>query len=312
MNNTTRIEEFQRNSDKIRLMTITGHGSLIHGNNDNFKVPSGKYIIFISKPGYWISLKLLYEDIMMRLLHSEPKLRLLLHDKLPQRYLPNVIKYNNWNWKNHIYPPGTACPNMYLETYDRGHRLWDIWYNEQCGVRTAGRPRVSFKNLKITLKQLINRTPENGIFFVFGCRGDPHTYAETETTFRSVSEPRRVVQKYHLPKSILVSNITKHENSTSRYFTKKRILGGEGLTLRKVKNEPSAKRRTIAVSNNRAVNRVSRNININRFVKAHNSPGISNAELRNLAHQKSVLNGKNYTLREITNSIRRLRYSNTI
>ena len=311
MNNTTRIEEFQRNSKSLRLMTVTGHGSLIRGNNDNFKVPSGKYIVFISKPGYWISLKVLKQDTMMGLLRNEPKLRLLLDDKLPERYLPNVIKHNHWNWKKHIYPPDVLCPNMSLETYDRSRTSWGKWYHDQCGVRTVGRSHASFKDLNITLKQLINRIPGPGIFFVFGCRGDPNTYEGTEAAFKRANEPRRVGQKYRLTNSNFISSIARHENSTSRYFIKKRVLSG-GLTLRKVKNEPSSKRRTMAVSNNRAVNRVARNININRFVKSHHSPGISNAELRNLAHQKSVLNGKNYTLREITNSIRRLRYSNNI
>jgi hypothetical protein len=304
MNNTTRIAQFQNNSKNLDLRTVIGHGSLIPGNTDFFPLPANKYVIFLSKPGYWISLKVLKQDSMMSLLNSQNKLRLLLTDKLPKNQMPDIIKNGHWNWKKHIYMPGMMCPNMYFELYDHVNTSWGRWYNEQCGVRTVGESLGQLKNLNARLSEITSANNPSGIYFVFGCRGDPNTYQETGNAFRNSNDETVKRQNYRLPPSIPVSRTKFVENLYTRYAGKKRVRGGP--TVRKTKNEPPAKRRSVVNVTN-SVKKVSRNININRFVKAQYRPGLGNAELRDLVHRKSVLNGKNYTLREITNSIRRLK-----
>jgi len=247
----TRIQAFQNDAKTRKFITVIGHGTLISAKDPSFnvhgstffKVPEGMSVVFISKPGYLISLSELKDDKMMSLLHSQSKLRKFIGDALPESETPNVVKKSGWNWKNHIYTSGMNCPNMGLEFYDNSITPWGWWYNTQCGVWYPGttRPR-EYKGKKGTLKNLVSSLDRKGIVIVFGCRGDPETAANTRRAFNVFGAFGG--QKYKVPQTALVQNIKTLERVAARYLSTKRVRE-PALTLKKNSvNRPAKRRRT--------------------------------------------------------------------
>ena len=237
----SRLQKFQTTARTQKFISVVGHGTLINPldpsfNSHNatfFKVPEGVSVIFISKPGYWISLRSLREDKMMSLLHSESKLRQFIAGTLPGDETPRIVKRSAWNWKNHIFTSGMMCPNMGFELYDKALTSWGRWYDSQCGVWYPGTNKgPEYKGRKGTLKNLISSTGTKGIYMVFGCRGDPAEYNRTRTAFNAVHGTSRGPfpftgnttgrQNYRVPVSPLVRNVRLRENEARRYLRVKR------------------------------------------------------------------------------------------
>lgn len=251
----------QRNAKTLNFVTVIGHGTLINPLNTSyrntapsFNVPDGATVIFISKPGYFITLRSLHDSKMMSLMRSRRKLRQLIADKLPASDTPAIIKRAGWNWKHHIYTTGMLCPNMGLEFYDTSPTSWGRWYNDQSGVRYPGRggaPR--YKGRRKSLKTLISEIHPKGIFIVFGCRGDPAEYTGTMAAFEArygtsrgpfpTIGNRSGRQNYRVPRTVLTEAARTRENESRRYLGVKRIRN-TSFTLRKLPsgNTPPAKR----------------------------------------------------------------------
>ena len=319
MNNSeTRIQLLQgyisgNRNNRIAFVSMIGHGTLVSANatNSTFEIPSDKFVVFISRPGYHIALRELKESRMMNLLNSRPKLQQFLTDTLPSKNTPSIVTRSHWNWKRHIYSPGMIAPNMGLELYDNADTSWGRWYNSQCGVRFAGDPAVYGRTLPPvmqSLKDLVNEVKGPAIIFVFGCRGDPQTYHATSSAFDR--HGRFGGQNYRLPPSSLVSAVHSRESHAARYLAKR--VRAPGLTLRKEKIEPPAKRRRLTTATSHLSARWQRNINIGQFVKSHYRNGMNNSALANAAKNKRNSAGKNYTNDEIVNAIRRLRRNGAI
>jgi hypothetical protein len=313
-NSSTRIQQLQNmisanKNNKISLATIIGHGTLLPSNS-LFTVPDDKIIIFISRPGYYIALRLLKESRMMSLMQSKTKLRQLLTDRLSAENTPSIITGSRWNWKRHIYGPGQPAPNMGLELYDNTDSSWGRWYNSLCGWKFVGEPSLhrTYGQRMNSLQQLLMDIKGPAVVFVFGCRGDPNTAEGTARAFQNRGRFGR--QNYRLPPSSLVSATRAHEEGVARYHAKR--VRGFGLSLRKEKVEPSAKRRAPSGRMNMSVMKVARNIKINRFVKSHHRANMNNTALANAAKRKRNANGLNYTNAEIANAIRRLKNSKAI
>jgi len=320
-NSSTRIQQLQNmisenKNNKIPFATIIGHGTLLPSNRV-FTVPDDKIIIFISRPGYYIALRLLKESRMMNLMQSKTKLRQLLTDRLSAENTPSIVTGSRWNWKRHIYGPNQPAPNMGLELYDNSLKSWGQWYNSLCGWKFVGDPSKPFLHRPYgermhSLQQLVMDIKGPAVVFVFGCRGDPNTAEETMRAFQNRGRFGR--QNYRLPPSALVSATRAHEEGVARYHSKR--TRGFGLSLRKEKVEPSAKKRRtpyiVPSSTSHLSARWQRNLNISKFVKSHYKNGMNNAALANAA--KSVRNstGKNYTNAEIANAIRRLKNNKAI
>jgi hypothetical protein len=246
----TKLERFQKNAQTQKFISVIGHGTLINPhdpsfnsyNSTHFTVPEGMSVIFISKPGYFISLRSLKDDNMMNLLLSQNKLRQFIDDKLPANETPEVVRRSYWNWKNHIYTSGMTCPNMGFEFYDKAETSWGRWYNIRSGVWFPGtNRRPEYKGKKGTLKNLVSSLHMKGILVVFGCRGDPQTYERTKHAFSTFGTTGR--QNYSVPRSALVRNIKTLERAASRYMTAKRIHEPSLSLRRRSVNGTSPKRR---------------------------------------------------------------------
>jgi hypothetical protein len=249
----SRLQNFQRNAQNKKFISVIGHGTLINPlensyNNisEFFKVPEGVAVIFVSKPGYFVALRNLKDDKMMSLLHSESKLRRFIAGTLPLDEIPRIVKRAAWNWKNHIFISDMMCPNMGLEFYDTTQTSWGTWYNSQCGVWYPGTNKgPDHKGRKGSLKNLISITPTKGIFVVFGCRGDPTEYARTMSAFRThgIFGGR---QTYRVPLTPTVQSVQLRDNEASRYLRMKRPRPTQ--TLLRKPNSPKAKRARITVN----------------------------------------------------------------
>jgi len=261
MSYRTRLEAVQRNARTQKFISVIGHGTLINPldpsfNSHNatfFKVPTGVSVVFISKPGYWASLRTLREDKMTSLLQSESKLRKFIAGTLPAANMPGVVKRSAWNWKNHIYTPMMMCPNMGLEFYDKEDTSWGRWYDSQSGVWYPGTNKgPEYKGHKGTLKNLISSmgTGAKGIYMVFGCRGDPAEYNRTKAAFNAVHGTSRGPfpftgnttgrQNYRVPRTPLTEAVRLRNNEARKYLAK-RVRNNS--PLRKTSgNSPTAKR----------------------------------------------------------------------
>ena len=256
----SRLQKFQTYAPTQKFISVVGHGTLINPldpsfNSHNatfFKVPEGVSVIFISKPGYWISLRSLREDKMMSLLHSQTKLRKFIAGTLPADETPRIVRRSAWNWKNHIFTTGMMCPNMGFELYDKADTSWGRWYDSQCGVWYPGTNRgAEYKGRKGTLKNLISSMSTKGIYMVFGCRGDPAEYNRTKAAFNAVHGTSRGPlpftgntsgrQNYRVPVSPLVRNVRLRENEARRYLRVKRPRNVSPLR-KSSGNSPTAKR----------------------------------------------------------------------
>jgi len=247
MNNSqTRIQEFQEYSKNHSIITVTGHGSLITTGNIEFKVPDDVYIVFISRPGYWLSLRLLAQSRMMNMLKSETKMRQLIMGKLSKTNTPDIITKSHWNWKNHIYPPKTLCPNMYFQIYDKSGTSVGNWYDNMCGIIYLENSGSRFgHNQNVNLKDIVLQAPKKGVFFVFGCRGDPNSNMKPSfNKYGKFGEP----QNYPIPYSLPTSVINKHEKLVKTLMVKR--VRTPALSLRKSKTEsrPTKRRKTLSIA----------------------------------------------------------------
>ena len=254
MNNSqTRIREFQEYSKTHSIITVTGHGSLITTGNLDFRVPEGMYVVFISRPGYWLSLRILAQSRMMNMLKSETKMRQLITGTLPNKNIPDIITKSHWNWRNHIYPPGTYCPNMYLELYDKSNTSVGRWYDNMCGAQYLENNGQRFGHgLAENLKQIVYQAPKKGVIFVFGCRADPNSNMKPAfNKYGKFGQP----QTYPIPQSLLATAIKVRENLTRTLMTKR--VRTPGLTLRKSKtaSRPTKRRKTLSIAESIAIER---------------------------------------------------------
>ena len=239
----TKLERFQKNAQTQKFVSIIGHGTLINTpNSSHFTIPEGMSVIFVSKPGYFVSLRSLKDDKMMNLLLSQTKLRQFIDDKLPVSEIPDIVRNSHWNWKNHLYTSGMMCPNMGFQFYDKAETSWGRWYNIRSGVWYPGtdrRPR--FKGRDLTLKSVVNSLQTKGILVVFGCRGDPQTYERTGRAFNTFGQGGR--QNYPVPRTALVRNIETLERAARRHMTAKRVREPSLILRRRSVNGSSPKRR---------------------------------------------------------------------
>jgi hypothetical protein len=236
--NRTRVENVRK---QTQFAFAIGHGSLITNNSrasnlgkHQFTVPSGIHVVFFSNPGYWISLRVLNDPNLLKILDNPQQFKKFIDGELPRDEIPKIVKESNWNWKQHIYGPGMLCPNMYLQMYDEENTSWGRWYNNMCGfyyfdtifnqqrtiVKSSAKKYTSAENLVTNLKQ----TPFKGVLFLFGCRGDPAVPESIMKRRFNASGKFGQPQTYLLPPSRIVPELTEYERYAARYMGKKRII----------------------------------------------------------------------------------------
>lgn len=144
---------------------------MAHGQSDtshtNFKVPSGKYIIFLSDPGVQLSASILTDTKFHRVLHSKHRIAQMITGTLPALVKPAGLR--RVDFRKSIFFPGTVCHDMILQMVDPvplRHRLMGLF---KLPV-SLGKSDHFFQGTTTTLKNIILNGAK-GLYIVGACRG---------------------------------------------------------------------------------------------------------------------------------------------
>lgn len=276
------------NSFKLPLYWVIGHGRMYPKRR--VTIPSSTYVVFISKPGYCIKKGFVTQsETFRRLFTIEDEMRKYIHHQITN--LPEPFK----TWENRTYAPGDYMPEAFIELFDST----DPAYQSFCGVTRVG--GATYYSGKTTTVGAIIKKRGPGIYFVFACRQTPDQELSTaEMEYRANLDLTGGIQT----RPILGGRIR-----NTGVYTRNAIILEESRNKRRTLKHA----RTVGRVKIRAeVKPRTRNYLINRIVmnQVRLYPMALVSEIRNLAHQSSQINGKNYTMAEINNSIRRLKYNN--
>ena len=275
------------NSFKLPLYWIIGHGRMYP--NHRVTIPKSTYVAFISRPGYQIATGFAEGARFASLLESEAEMRKYINNEITNLPAPFL------SWENRTYGPGDSMPEAFVELWDNINPN----YARVVGVKRVG-GGTHYRGRTTTVGAIIRRKGP-GIYFVFACRQTP----EQELTIAGLE---------------YLSNLRLTGGQQTSPFIG-RLIRGTGVNTRTAPLAEQARnvKRTLKQKYQKSVKvrkvpgpRNTRNANINRLVMNQRRlyPMAPVSELRNLAHQVGQLHGRNYTVSEISNSIRRLQYNN--
>jgi len=246
-NRYTRLNSILSNINNFKFALAVGHGQH-EPSLPPVLVPKDTYVIFTTKPGYLGYTGNVVNEKFEIIFKNRAKLRQLLLGTLPQGEIPNLITNRQWNWKNHIYPPGSLIANHSLEFYDHpvstdtearamGRRLYD----KSCGLWVIPMDRRKLYGTKQNLQTILNRARRSQtgklIVFISGCRGDPavseeslrHAESFVPNTFQRYFQ---VPQNYNIPFTNYINSVRTLENQSRRYVTRKRMASNMGARKR--------------------------------------------------------------------------------
>ena len=166
--------------DKLNMYIAIGHGQH-EPSEPPVRVPHNVYLVFLTPPGYYGVIQDAIDPKFLYLIHRRRKFIDFMKGKLPPSQLPNIVKTRRWNWKRHIYPPGTYSAAHTLQLFDKGKNDVQSKYDKICGLL----PITNYLTKTIydhgTIKKLKNILEKASrmagsktcMVFVSGCRGDP-------------------------------------------------------------------------------------------------------------------------------------------
>ena len=155
-----------------------------------------------------------------------------LRGELSDGEIPDIVKHRQWNWRNHVYLPGSACPDFVIQAQDPipdltntsvppeqrvgfgpRHNLMKAVHNV---FGTHKIPEPAFGKgygwgKTILLREALNYLGGNRIVFVFGCRGDNSIPVSRLIAEAKPAEP----QTYPLERSALRNKLPEHERLVS-------------------------------------------------------------------------------------------------
>lgn len=139
-----------------------GHGDLTSHINDTFKVPSGKYVIFISNPGVEASAHLIDSPVF----ESKDKLAQFLSGGLYNMKGPLHDAYKR------RYNPNSECPNLSIQFFDvhnpNIHDKLGVWVLP-VGATVDTSTRLMNPPPSTTVKDVVVNGPP-GVYIILSCR----------------------------------------------------------------------------------------------------------------------------------------------
>ncbi len=297
----TEFEKFEEQVPFMDYYVAIGHG--IHVRDPPvFKVPNNMFIIFMTPAGYWGNPKdVLYDPKFNKVFGDRTKLKQLLQDTLPNSDKPDVITKKGWNWRNHVYRPGTFAPMHILEMYDHdttSHPEIHMQYNNISGLYkllpNAHSSRL-FNGEKKTLKKLAKTASKDasngGVLIVYGCRGDPQVpFAQMSSTFQQhMYSP---FSAYNVPKApnSYIQQMRNMEAATRIAMSKRpynmAIINGE---ISRLPREPKGYLNKIRV--NMLVNKYP-NAEIKNYIRAHVKSNTKKVAAKKIGNSAKILLAK--------------------
>jgi hypothetical protein len=139
---TERFHEFVKHSD---IAFLDAHGV---GNGEHFTVPHNMYIIFMSRPGQLLESSLSgFKNLLMN--------KTMARQFLQYGETSYMGFQDGWDWRKHLYAPGSRCPDLDIDTMEQG---LGIWLNRH----------LVFKNMDTKLSVISFTEPT--VLFVGACR----------------------------------------------------------------------------------------------------------------------------------------------
>lgn len=175
------FKKLQENFEKMSMYMAIGHGTH-HPTQPNVIIPHNVYVVFFTPPGYWGNAKYAIEDNFANLIGDKPRFINFLKGRLHEYQVPKLVKNFNWDWKHHIYPPGSECAAHSLEMFDNqmGPHRKTIHepYDNLSGLYEIGSTQRLYHGTTQTLQNLVSDASilagtKKAMLFIFGCRGDP-------------------------------------------------------------------------------------------------------------------------------------------
>lgn len=226
----TRLDQLLNSLDNAKFSIAIGHG-IQNKNTSVLKVPSNLYVIFMTKAGYLGHVEDTCSYGFTSLFSNKQKIIKLLRNQLNTSNLPTIITQKKWNWRRHIYPPGSNIdPGYQLEFKDvhipSYNKLTGVWMGNQKNRWGYG----YVKSIGEIMNHVSSRYPNDiNVLFISGCRADPNANRKTLINKSISIDPRTQhgfiagVQNYNIPISNYTRKIRSGENKLSRIISKKRV-----------------------------------------------------------------------------------------
>jgi hypothetical protein len=240
------MSEYQTNSerffsfmDRSDFGIIVGHGSHIPSvNKPYFKtitVPDDVYVIYMANPGYLSLIMDSTDEKFKNIFFNSNNIKRFLKDQLSPSEIPDIVKYRNWNWKRHVYPPGSDCPDFIIQASDplpnltnrsvprhERYGFGDLRYQVKLDFdKVMGITKIPLTHSgrygfgrRFRLNDALHFLGRNRIVFVFGCRGDNSIPRERLIAEARVGEP----QTYPIEMTPLRRNLPVHEKLVSTHI----------------------------------------------------------------------------------------------
>lgn len=205
MNSTikqTYFEYIQSNANSFEYFIAAGHGAHVPLQK-NITIPENVFVVFTTAPGYYSNSKDLLDPNYLALRFDLDRIKRLVKGTLTPSEIPTLIQGRQWDWRNHIYPPGSLCIEHSMQFYDK-HRRTQANTNRQfahsmvdavSGMYHVPDSRKLFSTRKppvdtqtgkyiltpplptVKLSEIIQKAKsisgnKKCIIFVTGCRGD--------------------------------------------------------------------------------------------------------------------------------------------
>jgi hypothetical protein len=214
----TRAENISSSINEVAYLVAHGDAT-----RSTFKVPSNVTIAFFSKPGYYLMDDIYRSHKFQELLRSKNKSLAFIQGN--KSVFPETLIRRNWNWRNHVYPTGTDCPDLYIEIYD--HDPTKPHMDAATGLYVAGYQDGKFLHgerghlsdvAKFISDKSVNKSKQ-WMLFVNACRGFPGL-STVGLTPQQLENQSYYVNNRNSP----LRTIINREASTSRITQKKRKL----------------------------------------------------------------------------------------
>jgi hypothetical protein len=181
----------KKHVNDFKYYIAIGHGSHMPRNTPLVPIPNNVWLIYTTKPGYWGSMKDATDPNFVELITNENKLKRLIKGTLQSSEVPDLMAHRQWNWKEHVYPPGSVTADHILELYDhqkgtntniRHHGLHTT-YDNLSGLYEVPSTTRHFHDTIKTVGEFMEYARQHSgshpsIVIISGCRGDPAVNAQ--------------------------------------------------------------------------------------------------------------------------------------
>lgn len=207
MNSTikqTYFEYIQSNANSFEYFMAAGHGTHVP-KEGNIIIPDNVFVVFTTAPGYHGNSRDLLDPNYLAFRFDLDRIKRLVKGTLAPNEIPTLMQGRQWDWRNHIYPPGSTCIEYSMLLFDK-HMRTQVNTNKKfvhtmidavSGMYHVPNSRNLFENKKPPINPQTNayiinsKTPlpdvklseiiakaksisgnKKCIIFVTGCRGD--------------------------------------------------------------------------------------------------------------------------------------------